>query len=107
MGRMNWTQGSPLLHGGGYIPFFLLIHTFETHLSGALGALGSCMTPPWVSFTQDFLAIMALSVSSEQVFSAAGIAIPKHRNSLKADIVKALQILKSLINSDLIFHDRP
>lgn len=49
---------------------------------------------------------MASSVSSERAFSAAGITISKRRGSLKADIVEALQCLKSLINSDLIFRDR-
>ncbi|RXW15922.1 hypothetical protein EST38_g9925 [Candolleomyces aberdarensis] len=59
--------------------------------------------PTWASLAQDYLAIMASSVSSERAFSAAGITISKCRNSLKADIVEALQVLKSLINSDLIF----
>ena len=49
---------------------------------------------------------MASSVSSERAFSAAGITISKRRGSLKCDIVEALQCLKSLINSDLIFRER-
>jgi len=48
---------------------------------------------------------MASSVSSECVFSSAGITISKHRNQLKADIVEALQCLKCLYHNDLIFHD--
>ena len=46
---------------------------------------------------------MALSVSSEHAFSAASITISKRRNALKADIVEALQILRSLISTDMIF----
>ncbi|KAJ3505119.1 hypothetical protein NMY22_g17694 [Coprinellus aureogranulatus] len=61
--------------------------------------------PTWASLARDYLAIMASSVSSERAFSAAGITISKRRNSLKADIVEALQVLKSLINSDLIFRE--
>jgi hypothetical protein len=41
---------------------------------------------------------MASSVASERAFSAAGITISKHRNRLDADIVEALQCLKSLIS---------
>ena len=50
---------------------------------------------------------MALSVSSERAFSAAGITILKHRNRLKGVIVKALEFLKALYVWDLIFHDLP
>lgn len=39
---------------------------------------------------------MASSVASERAFSAAGITISKRRNRLDADIVEALQCLKSL-----------
>ena len=46
---------------------------------------------------------MASSVSSERAFSAAGIAISKRRNRLKADIIEALQCLKCMYNNDLIF----
>ena len=46
---------------------------------------------------------MASSVASERAFSAAGITISKRRNRLDADIVEALQCLKSLIpQQDLI-----
>lgn len=48
---------------------------------------------------------MASSVSSERAFSAAGITISKRRNSLKADIVEALQVLRSLLNADLIYRE--
>ncbi|KAJ3527051.1 hypothetical protein NMY22_g9922 [Coprinellus aureogranulatus] len=61
--------------------------------------------PTWASLARDYLAIMASSVSSERAFSAAGITISKRRGSLKGDIVEALQVLKSLINSNLIFRE--
>jgi hypothetical protein len=48
---------------------------------------------------------MALSVSSESTFLAAGITISKCCNRLKGDIVEALQCLKSFIHQDLIFCD--
>lgn len=59
----------------------------------------------WASLARDYLAIMASSVSSERAFSAAGITISKRRNALKADIVEALQVLKSLISTDMIFRE--
>lgn len=39
--------------------------------------------------------MQASSVASERSFSSAGITISKRRNRLNADIVEALQILKS------------
>jgi hypothetical protein len=45
---------------------------------------------------------MASSVSSERAFSSAGITICKRRNRLDADIVEALQGLKSFISQDLM-----
>lgn len=45
---------------------------------------------------------MASSVSSECVFSAAGITITKWRNRLKGDIVEALQVVKCAIRKELI-----
>ena len=48
---------------------------------------------------------MASSVSSERAFSSAGITICKRRNRLDADIVEALQCLKSLIHQDLMARD--
>ena len=45
---------------------------------------------------------MASSVSSERAFSSAGITISKRRNRLDADIIEALQGLKSLIQQDLM-----
>ena len=48
---------------------------------------------------------MASSVSSERAFSSAGITISKCRNRLNADIVEALQCLKSLIHQDLMARD--
>ena len=47
---------------------------------------------------------MASSVSSERVFSSASITISKRHNCLDADIVKALQCLKCLIQQDLMVH---
>ena len=61
--------------------------------------------PTWVSFSHDYLLIMASSVSSEWAFSAAGITIGKRRNRLKGDVVEALQCLKCLIHHDLLFRD--
>ena len=48
---------------------------------------------------------MASSVSSERAFSSAGITISKRRNRLDADIVEALQCLKSFIAQDLMARD--
>jgi hypothetical protein len=50
---------------------------------------------------------MASSVSSERTFSSAGITISKRRNRLKGDIVEALQCLKMIYRSDLIFREVP
>ena len=50
---------------------------------------------------------MASSVSSERVFSSAGITISKLRNCLDANIIEALQCLKSLIHQDLMLRDVP
>ena len=41
---------------------------------------------------------MASSIASECAFSAAGITISKRCNRLNADIIEALQCLKSLIS---------
>jgi hypothetical protein len=59
----------------------------------------------WASLAQDYLSIMASSVSSEQAFSSAGITISKRRNRLKSDIVEALQFLKCAIRTDLLFRE--
>jgi hypothetical protein len=48
---------------------------------------------------------MASSVSSERVFSSAGITICKRHNRLDGDIVEALQCLKSFINKDIMVRD--
>ncbi|KAJ6550367.1 ribonuclease H-like domain-containing protein, partial [Mycena sp. CBHHK59/15] len=61
--------------------------------------------PVWGSLARDYLAIMASSVSSERVFSSAGITISKRRNRLKGDIVEALQCLKCFICKDLLFRE--
>ena len=50
---------------------------------------------------------MASSVSSERAFSLAGITISKRRNRLKGDIVEALQCMKMIYRSDLIFREVP
>jgi hypothetical protein len=43
---------------------------------------------------------MVLSVASKHAFSSAGITISKRRNRLDADIIEALQCLKSLISQE-------
>ena len=48
---------------------------------------------------------MASSVSSERAFSSAGITISKRRNRLKGDIVEALQCMKVVYCSELIFRE--
>ena len=48
---------------------------------------------------------MASSVSNKQAFSSAGITICKQYNHLNANIVEALQCLKSLIHQDLMAWD--
>jgi hypothetical protein len=50
---------------------------------------------------------MASSVSSERVFSSAGITISKRRNRLKEDIIEALQCMKCMIHKNLIFRFDP
>jgi hypothetical protein len=55
----------------------------------------------WGSLARDYLSIMASSVSSERVFSSAGITLSKRRNRLQADIVEALQFLKWAFKSNL------
>ncbi|KIL55647.1 hypothetical protein M378DRAFT_57305, partial [Amanita muscaria Koide BX008] len=59
--------------------------------------------PTWASLARDYLAVMASSVSSERAFSSAGITISKRRNQLKGDIVEALQCMKVVYSSDLLF----
>lgn len=59
--------------------------------------------PVWSSIAQDYLSIMATSVSSERAFSQGGITISKRRNRLKCDIVEALQCVKCAIRHDLLF----
>ncbi len=58
--------------------------------------------PVWASLAQDYLSIMATSVSSERAFLQGGITISKQRNCLKNDIVEALQCLKYAIRHDLL-----
>ena len=59
----------------------------------------------WQSLACDYLSIMASSVLSERAFSSAGITISKCHNHLNADIIEALQCLKSLIHQDLMARD--
>jgi hypothetical protein len=46
---------------------------------------------------------MSSSVFSERAFSQGGITISKLRSCLKGDIVEALQCIKCVIQSDLVF----
>jgi hypothetical protein len=48
---------------------------------------------------------MASSVLSEWAFLQGGIAISKHHNHLKGDIVKAPQCVKCAICHDLLFRE--
>lgn len=89
----------------GVRSYFSPLHPLTNRTRTFIVQVHSRRLPTWASLARDYLAIMASSVSSERAFSAAGITISKRRNSLKADIVEALQILKSLINSDLIFQE--
>jgi hypothetical protein len=61
--------------------------------------------PVWGSLAQDYLSIMASSVSSERAFSQGGITITKRRNRLKGDIVEALQCVKCALRHDLLFRE--
>ena len=63
--------------------------------------------PVWASLARDYLAIAATSVLSEQAFSSAGITISKQHSCLKADVVEALQCMKSLIRQDIMFREDP
>ncbi len=49
---------------------------------------------------------MGSSVSSERAFSAAGNVISKRHNHLQADLVEALQFLKYLYQTDLLFREQ-
>ena len=59
--------------------------------------------PIWAALAHDFLSIMALSVSSEHIFSQGGITISKRHSCLKGEIVEALQCYKCAIQHDLLF----
>ncbi|KAG6896712.1 hypothetical protein C0993_008144 [Termitomyces sp. T159_Od127] len=59
--------------------------------------------PAWCSLVHDYLAIMALSVSSEQAFLQGGLTITKQRNRLKGNIVEGLQCLKCAKRHNLLF----
>jgi hypothetical protein len=51
---------------------------------------------------RDYLAIQGSSVPSERAFSAAGLDDTLQRNRLNADILEALQILKSAYRNGLL-----
>lgn len=61
--------------------------------------------PVWTAMAQNYLSIMASSVSSECAFSQGGLTITKHRNRLHGNVVEALQIIKCSLRSDLIFRE--
>lgn len=61
--------------------------------------------PVWASLAKDYLAIQASSVLGERAFSSAGITITKHRNRLKGDIVKAIQVLKCKVKGNIMRSD--
>jgi hypothetical protein len=63
--------------------------------------------PVWALLAQDYLPVMALSVSSERAFSSAGITISKCCSRLKPNIVEALQFLKCLHRQELIYQEEP
>jgi len=65
--------------------------------------INSIWYPVWGSLARDFLSIMSSSVSSKHAFSSVGITISKRYNSLKADIVEALQFQKFASRSKLLF----
>jgi hypothetical protein len=48
---------------------------------------------------------MGSSVLSERAFLLASITISKCRNWLQGNIVEALQFIKCLLHTDLIFHE--
>jgi len=60
--------------------------------------------PVWAALAQDYLPVMASSVSSKHVFSSAGITISRRRSQLKPDIVEALQFMKCIYRRELLFH---
>ena len=64
--------------------------------------MNSLRYPTWASLAADYLAAMASSVSSERVFSSAGITVTKRRNRLQGDIIEATQVLKAAIRNDLL-----
>lgn len=94
-------------------PSWLWLHGFHQYLNmqDILGNLpiiqwwgiNSVWYLVWGLLACDFLSIMSSSVSSECVFSLAGITISKRRNSLKAIVIKALQFHKCASKSNLLF----
>ncbi|KAF8658374.1 hypothetical protein AX14_007730 [Amanita brunnescens Koide BX004] len=87
-----------------------LTHLASGHQHSFLvGARAQCtlLSDLGLTCNWDYLAVMASSVSSERAFSSAGITISKCRNHLKGDIVEALQSMKMVYHSDLLFHEVP
>jgi len=93
------SEPCPLFSGGEYV---FILHAMANILT-TISQFNSTRYPVWASLAQDYLPIMASSVSSKHAFSSAGITISKRRNRLKPDIVKALQFLKCLYHRDLTF----
>ncbi|EJD46026.1 hypothetical protein AURDEDRAFT_40006, partial [Auricularia subglabra TFB-10046 SS5] len=69
--------------------------------------INSTRFPTWAALATDYLAAMAGSVSSERIFSSAGITITKRRNRLQSDIVEATQVLKAALRNDLLVRSAP
>jgi hAT family C-terminal dimerisation region len=63
----------------------------------------SCYHPAWTLLAWDYLAVMSSSVFSKHAFSQGGIIISKCCNSLKEDIMEALQCIKCAIQHNLLF----
>jgi len=87
--------------------WILYIFYFIYNILTMLPQWNSTRYPVWASLAQDYLPVMASSVSSERAFSSAGITISKHRSRLKPDIVEALQFLKCLHHRELIYREEP
>ena len=69
--------------------------------------INSMQYPVWASLAHDYLSIMSSSISSEHVFSFAGITISKRCNRLRRNVVEALQFQKCAAKSKLLFCEDP
>lgn len=101
-GMMSITKETDLIHWWG-VSAFSFVKIIKCSSSNTIYKANGHMYPVWASLAQDYLAIMASSVSSERAFSSAGMTITKRCNRLTHDIVEALQILKAAIREDLLF----